>query len=78
MAVWQWLVAGGFLITGAVLAVATTTDNKLRWAVMAPAVWGTGMLFIAIVTRDWGPIAISAGMLFYAALNYRNLKRAAT
>lgn len=76
MSSWAWVVAGCFLVAGAALAVATTTSNKLRWAVLAPAVWGTGMLFIAVMSRDWGPIAITAGMFFYAAINYRNLKRA--
>ena len=71
----MWFVAAGFLVAGLVLALTATTDNKLRWAVLAPAVWGTGMLFIAFMSRDWGPIAVTAGMFFYAALNYRNLRR---
>jgi hypothetical protein len=77
MSTWAWFVAAGFLVTGAVLAMGTTTSNKLRWAVMAPAVWGTGMLFIAVMSRDWGPIAVSSGMFFYAAINYRTFRKSA-
>ena len=75
MAGWAWIIGGGFLVAGVVLAVATTTSNTLRWAILAPAVWGTGTLVIAVITRDWGPIAITAGMYFYAAINYRNLRK---
>jgi hypothetical protein len=70
---WSLVVGGAFLLTGAVLAIATTTSNKLRWAVLAPSCWGTGLLLIAVVNRDWGPVAVGVGMLFYAAINYRNL-----
>ena len=73
---WLWVIPAGFLLAGAVLAMATTTSNKMRWAVLAPLVWGTGTLVAAVIYRDWGPIAVTAGMYFYAALNYRNLRRA--
>lgn len=76
---WQWVgaaVAGAFLLSGAVLAIATTTDNRLRWAVLAPAVCGTGTLLLAVVIRGWGPIPVTAGMYFYAAINYRSIVRA--
>lgn len=75
MSAWQWVVAGSFLVAGFVLAVTTTTANKMRWAVLAPAVWGTGTLILAMMMRDWGPIAVSSGMFFYAAINYRNIKK---
>ena len=65
------------MVAGLVLAMWTTTSNKMRWAVMAPAVWGMGMVFIAVMIRDWGPIAVATGMLFYAALNYRNIRKGA-
>ena len=75
MSAWQWVVAVAFLVTGIVLAVATTTDNRMRWAVLAPTAWGLGMLFIAVAMRSWSPIAIAAGMLFYAAINYRSIRK---
>jgi hypothetical protein len=77
MDLWAWIVAGAFLVAGAVLAIATTTSNRLRWAVLAPLVWGTGTLFIAVMTGDWGPIAVTAGMYFYAAINYREIRKRA-
>ena len=70
-----YVVAGGFLVAGAVLAVATTTSNRLRWAVQAPAAFGTGMLILAVTIPSWSPVAVMAGMYFYAALNYRNYKK---
>ena len=75
MDAWQWVVTVGFLAGGIVLAMATTTSNRLRWAVLAPLMWGLGMLFVAVVIRSWSPIAIAAGMLFYAAINYREIRR---
>lgn len=78
MSGWVWIVPVGLLVAGAVLAIGTTTSKKWRWAVMAPVAWGTGTLAIAVIERDWGPIAVTAGMYFYAAINYRNLRRART
>lgn len=77
MSTWQWGVAGGFLVTGAVLAIATTTSNRMRWAVLAPTMWGAGMVFIAISSRDWEPVAIGVGMLSYATINYIGISREA-
>ena len=71
-----WILPAALLLTGAALAIGTTTSNKWRWAVLAPLAWGTGTLAIALISRDWGPIAVTAGMYFYAAINYRNLRRA--
>ena len=75
MHLWPWFVAGAFLVAGFVLAVATTTSNRMRWAVMAPAMWGTGMLIFAVVGRDWTAVAVCSGMYFYAAINYWNIRR---
>ena len=55
--------------------MATTTANRMRWAVLAPLVWGTGTLLMAVLSSDWGPIAVTAGMYSYAAINYWNIKR---
>ncbi len=76
MTAWQWIVAAGFLVAGAVVAMATVTDNRLRWAVLAPVVFGTGTLFIALAMGSWGPIPVTAGMYFYAAINYRSIVKA--
>ena len=64
------------MLAGLALAMGTTTDNRMRWAVVAPAVWGTGALAAAVMLPSWSPVAPMAGMYFYAALNYRNIKRA--
>ena len=69
------VVAGVFMLAGLVLAMATTTDNRMRWAVQAPAVWGTGALVAALMMPSWSPVAPMAGMYFYAAINYRHLRR---
>jgi hypothetical protein len=68
-------VAAVLLLVGVVLAVATTTSNKWRWAILAPLAFGTGTLVLAVIYRDWGPIAVTAGMFLYAALNVRSLRR---
>ena len=75
MQVLGWVVVVGFLFAGIVLAMATTTDNKMRWAVLAPLTWGVGTLIAAVMLRNWSPMAVSSGMFFYAAINYRNIKR---
>ena len=77
MSIWVVIVGGAFMAAGLVLAMATTTDNRMRWAVWAPAVWGTGALFLAVMLRSWSPVALVAGMYFYAALNYRNIRKGA-
>jgi hypothetical protein len=71
---WVWIPVG-LLLLGVILAVATTTSNKWRWAVLAPIAFGTGALVLAVIYRDWGPIAVTAGMYFYAAINFRNLRK---
>ncbi|MDQ3879199.1 MAG: hypothetical protein M3290_12750 [Actinomycetota bacterium] len=65
-----------FLAGGAILAIATTTSNRLRWAVIAPLAFGTGTLILALAYGDWGPIPVTVGAYFYAAINYRNIRRA--
>ena len=66
-----------FLATGAFLAVRATTSNRIRWSVMAPLAFGTGTLLLALSSGDWGPIAVTAGIFFYAAINYRNIRKRA-
>ena len=74
----MWIIPVGLLLAGVVLAMTTVTANKWRWAVLAPLVFGTGALAIAVISRDWGPIAVTAGMYFYAAINFRQLRRTGT
>ena len=74
----MWVLPIGLLLAGVVLAMTTTTSNKWRWAVLAPLAFGTGALVLAVISRDWGPIAVTAGMYLYAAINFRQLRRAET
>ena len=69
-------VAAGFFLVGIVLAVTTTTSNRWRWAVWAPLAFGTGALVLIVIERVWGAIALAVGMYYYAALNFRNFRRA--
>jgi hypothetical protein len=72
---WVWIPVA-FLLAGLLLAVATTTGNKWRWAILAPIAFGTGTLLLAVIYGTWGPIAVTAGMYFYAAINLRNHRNA--
>lgn len=56
--------------------MATTTDNRMRWAVQAPVVFGTGTLLLAVALRSWSPVAVTIGLYFYAAITYWAILRA--
>lgn len=77
MSSWLWIIPSGLLLAGGILALAAATSNRWRWAVVAPLVFGCGTLALALIYRDWGLIAATAGLFFYAAINFRNLRRTA-